>query len=165
MRRLSLGRRVRQTCFTEQAFTNRSYRLLGAHNMSSITTHSSLKSISTENAPQAIGPYSQAIVSPPFVFVSGCLGFDAKTSTVAANGLEGQVHQALQNLKGIVEASGSQVGKIVKTTVFVKNLNDFGTINLIYEEFFGEHKPARSFVEVARLPRDALFEIEAIAIV
>jgi reactive intermediate/imine deaminase len=99
------------------------------------------------------------------VFVSGCLGFDAKTSTVAANGLEGQVHQALQNLKGIVEASGSQVGKIVKTTVFVKNLNDFGTINLIYEEFFGEHKPARSFVEVARLPRDALFEIEAIAIV
>jgi hypothetical protein len=134
MRRLSLGRRVRQTCFTEQAFTNRSYRLLGAHNMSSITTHSSLKSISTESqstscstswrrfnytadAPQAIGPYSQAIVSPPFVFVSGCLGFDAKTSTVAANGLEGQVHQALQNLKGIVEASGSQVGKIVKTTV------------------------------------------------
>jgi len=154
---------VRYTCFTEQAFTSHRYRLLGIRNMSSITTHPSLRKVLTENAPQAIGPYSQAIVSPPFVFVSGCLGFDPKTGTFVEGGVEAQARQALQNLKSIVEASGSQVGKIVKTTVFVKNMDDFGSINAIYQEFFGEHKPARTLVEVSRIPRDALFEIEAIA--
>jgi len=160
--RLVVGR-VRYTCSTELAFTSHRYRLLGTRNMSSITTHPSLRKVSTENAPQAIGPYSQAIVSPPFVFVSGCLGFDPKTGTFVDGGVEAQTRQALQNLKSIVEASGSQVGKIVKTTVFVKNMNDFGSINAIYQDFFGEHKPTRTLVEVSRIPRDGLFEIEAIA--
>jgi len=131
--------------------------------MSGITTHPSLRKVVTEDAPQAIGPYSQAIVNPPFVFVSGCLGFDPKTGTFVDGGVEAQTRQALQNLKSVVEASGSEVGKIVKTTVFLKDMNDFGTVNAIYEKFFGDHKPARSLVEVARIPRDGLFEIEAIA--
>ncbi|KAF8492327.1 Endoribonuclease L-PSP/chorismate mutase-like protein [Russula emetica] len=108
--------------------------------MSSITTDPSLRKVLTENAPQPLGPYGQGIVSPPFVFVSGCLGLDPK----AGNFVEG-------------------VGKIVKTTVFVKDMNDFGTINAIYQEFFGEHKPARTIVEVPRIPRDALIAVEAIA--
>ncbi|KAH9052313.1 YjgF-like protein [Lactarius vividus] len=131
--------------------------------MSSVTTHPSLIKVSTENAPAAIGPYSQAIVSPPFVFVSGCLGFDPKTGAFVEGGIEAQAAQALQNLKNVVEASGSEVGKIVKTTVFLKNMDDFAAVNTIYAQFFGEHKPARSLVEVARIPRDGLFEIEAIA--
>jgi len=162
MIRLGVGR-VRQTCITKPAFSNHRYSLLRTLSMSSITTHPSLRKVSTKDAPQAIGPYSQAIVSPPFVFVSGCLGFDSTTGTLVDGGVEAQTRKALQNLKSIVEASGSQVGKIAKTTVFVKDMNDFEAINAIYQEFFGEHKPARSLVEVARIPRDALFEIEAIA--
>ncbi|KAN0109287.1 Endoribonuclease L-PSP/chorismate mutase-like protein [Russula decolorans] len=131
--------------------------------MSSITTDPSLRKVSTENAPQPLGPYSQGIVSPPFVFVSGCLGLDPKTGNFVEGGVEAQTRQALRNLKGIVEASGSQVGKIVKTTVFVKDMNDFGAINAVYQEFFGEHKPARTLVEVPRIPRDALIVVEAIA--
>jgi len=136
---------------------------LAKRNMSTITTHPSLRKVSTDNAPQAIGPYSQAIVSPPFVFVSGCLGFDPSTGAFVQGGVEAQTHQALQNLKSVIEASGSEVGKVVKTTVFLKDMNDFGKVNSIYQDFFGEHKPARSLVEVARIPRDGLFEIEAIA--
>ncbi|KAH9169098.1 YjgF-like protein [Lactarius sanguifluus] len=116
-----------------------------------------------QHAPAAVGPYSQAIVSPPFVFVSGCLGFDAKTGAFVEGGIEAQAAQALQNLKSVVEASGSEVGKIVKTTVFLKNMDDFAAVNTIYAQFFGEHKPARSLVEVARIPLGGLFEIEAIA--
>jgi len=142
--------RVRQTCFTEQPFTN---HLLGTHNMSGITTHPSLRKVSTESmynllfelvrrrlnhaadAPQAIGPYSQAIVSPPFVFVSGCLGFDPKTGTFVEGGVEAQTRQALQNLKSIVEASGSQVGKIVKTTVRMCTLGRLAQICPVRETF------------------------------
>ncbi|KAH9984080.1 translation initiation inhibitor [Russula compacta] len=132
--------------------------------MSSVATHRSLRKVSTENAPQAIGPYSQAIVSPPFVFVSGCLGFNPKTGAFVDGGVEAQTRQALQNLKSVVEASGSEVGKIVKTTVFLKDINDFGTVNAIYQEFLGTINPQGvSLVEVARIPRDGLFEIEAIA--
>lgn len=131
--------------------------------MSSVTTNPSLTKVSTEHAPAAIGPYSQAIVCPPFVFVSGCLGFDPKTGAFVEGGVEAQARQALQNLKSVVEASGSEVGKIVKTTVFLKDMNDFAAVNTVYAEFFGEHKPARSLVEVARIPRDGQFEIEAIA--
>ncbi|KAI9510801.1 YjgF-like protein [Russula earlei] len=154
---------VPRTSSTEQAFKSPrhcSTQLL--RNMSSVTTHPSLRKVSTANAPQAIGPYSQAIVSPPFVFVSGCLGFDPKTGAFVDGGVEAQARQALQNLKSVIEASGSEVGKIVKTTVFLKDLNNFGAVNAIYQDFFGEHKPARSLVEVARIPRDGLFEIEAI---
>jgi reactive intermediate/imine deaminase len=131
--------------------------------MSSVTTHHSLTKVSTEHAPAAIGPYSQAIVVHPFVFASGCLGFDPKTGAFVDGGVEAQTRQALQNLKNVVEASGSEVGKIVKTTVFLKDMNDFAAVNVIYAQFFGEHKPARSLVEVARIPRDGLVEVEAIA--
>jgi 2-iminobutanoate/2-iminopropanoate deaminase len=82
---------------------------------------------------------------------------------VAEGGIEGQTRQALANFKSVLEASGSEVGKVAKTTVFIKDMNDFVTVNGIYGEFFGNHKPARSAVEVARLPKDVLFEIEAIA--
>ncbi|EIM83194.1 YjgF-like protein [Stereum hirsutum FP-91666 SS1] len=131
----------------------------------SIQTHSSLKKVSIENAPAAIGPYSQAIVAPPYVFISGCLGFDPKTAAFVPGGVEEQATQALKNLKAVVEGSGSELGKVVKVTVFMKDMNDFVAVNKIYESAFGEHKPARSAVEVARLPRDALVEIEAIAAV
>ncbi|ETW86401.1 hypothetical protein HETIRDRAFT_406527 [Heterobasidion irregulare TC 32-1] len=131
--------------------------------MSSVTSHPSLTKVSTEHAPAAIGPYSQAIVAHPFVFVSGCLGFDPKTGQFVAGGVEEQARQALLNLKAVVEASGSEVGKVVKTTVFLKDMNDFAAVNKIYESFFGDHKPARSAVEVARIPRDGLVEVEAIA--
>ncbi|KAI0317248.1 Endoribonuclease L-PSP/chorismate mutase-like protein [Amylostereum chailletii] len=131
--------------------------------MTTVTTHPSLQKVSTQHAPAAIGPYSQAIIAPPLVFVSGCLGFDPKTGQFVAGGVEEQARQALANLKSVVEASGSELGKVVKATVFMKDMNDFAAVNKIYEEFFGEHKPARSAVEVARLPRDGLVEIEAIA--
>ncbi|KAI9441007.1 Endoribonuclease L-PSP/chorismate mutase-like protein [Lactarius indigo] len=113
--------------------------------------------------PPRLDQYSQAIVCSPFVFVSGCLGFDPSTNTFVEGGIEAQATQALQNLKSVVEASGSEVGKIVKVTVFLKDMNDFAAVNAIYARFFGTHKPARSLVEVARIPRDGLFEIEAIA--
>lgn len=89
---------------------------------------------------------------------------DPATKDLVPGDVVAQVKQALKNLKAVVESSGSSVDKIVKTTVFVKDMGDFGAINGVYAEFFGEHKPARSLVEVARLPKDALFEIEAVAI-
>ncbi|KZT22637.1 YjgF-like protein [Neolentinus lepideus HHB14362 ss-1] len=129
----------------------------------STSTHPSLSIVSTQNAPAAIGPYSQGIKLGDLVFVSGCVPFDPATGDVVPGGIEEQAKQALKNLKGVVEASGSEIGKIVKTTVFLKNMGDFATVNRIYADFFGGHKPARSCVEVARLPKDVLFEIECIA--
>ncbi|KAI0290626.1 endoribonuclease L-PSP [Multifurca ochricompacta] len=114
------------------------------------------------DAPAAIGPYSQAIVSP-LSSLSPVASASTQDRHIRRGGVEAQARQALQNLKNVVEASGSEVGKIVKTTVFLKDMNDFGAVNMIYEQFFGQHKPARSLVEVARIPRDGLFEIEAIA--
>ncbi|THH18603.1 hypothetical protein EW146_g2425 [Bondarzewia mesenterica] len=137
--------------------------------MSTVTTHSSLTKVSTEHAPSAIGPYSQAIIAPPFVFISGCLGFEPKSGQFVPGGVEEQAKQALVNLKAVIEASGSEVGKVVKTTapnrlqVFLKNMDDFAAVNKIYGEFFGEHRPARSAIEVARIPKDGLVEVEAIA--
>ncbi|KDQ51104.1 hypothetical protein JAAARDRAFT_41376 [Jaapia argillacea MUCL 33604] len=124
---------------------------------------SSLSVVSTPNAPAAIGPYSQAITLGNIVFVSGCIPIDPATGDIVPGGIEEQAEQALKNLGEVVRASGSQVSKVAKTTVFLKNMNDFGTVNGIYAKFFGDHKPARSLVEVARLPKDVLFEIECIA--
>ncbi|TFY63512.1 hypothetical protein EVG20_g6283 [Dentipellis fragilis] len=152
-----------QTARTPRPNTLSVSRALSFRTMSSVTTHPSLTKVSTPNAPAAIGPYSQAIVAHPLVFISGCLGFDLKTAQFVPGGVEEQAKQALQNLKAVVESSGSEVGKVVKTTVFLKSMDDFAAVNKIYEAFFGEHKPARSAVEVARLPRDGLVEIEAIA--
>jgi len=130
---------------------------------SNATTHPSLQPVSTEHAPAAIGPYTQAFKVGDLLFVSGSIPLDPKTGQVVSGGIEEQTEQALQNLKAIVEAGGSELGKVIKTLVFIKNMDDFGAINVVYEKFFGSHKPARSAVEVARLPKDVLFEIECIA--
>ena len=120
------------------------------------------REISTEQAPAAIGPYVQGVDLGSMIITSGQIPVDPVADDVAA-----QARQSLENVKAIVEAAGLQVGDIVKTTVFVKDLNDFATVNATYEAFFTEHQasfPARSCVEVARLPKDVKIEIEAIAV-
>lgn len=120
------------------------------------------KVISTDKAPSAIGPYSQAIEISGMVYTSGVIPVDSATGVVA-EGVEAQAEQAFKNICNLVEASGSKVENIIKTTVFIKEMNDFGKINEIYKKYFKEPFPARSCVEVARLPKDVLLEIEAIA--
>ncbi|AHF74010.1 yjgF [Candidatus Sodalis pierantonius str. SOPE] len=122
--------------------------------------------INTENAPAAIGPYVQAVDLGSMILTSGQIPVCPKSGQVA-EAVADQARQSLENVKAIVEAAGLQVVDIVKTTVFVKDLNDFATINATYEAFFTEHNapfPARSCVEVARLPKDVKIEIEAIAV-
>ncbi|EIW63738.1 YjgF-like protein [Trametes versicolor FP-101664 SS1] len=128
----------------------------------STSTHPSLSLVSTPNAPAAVGPYTQAVRVGSLLFLSGSLGLNPATGKMVEGGVEEQAKQALQNMKAIIEAGGSEVGKVVKTTVFLKNMEDFKAVNAVYSAFFGNHTPARSAVEVARLPLDALFEIEAI---
>ena len=120
------------------------------------------KVISTKRAPGAIGPYSQAIEINNMVFTSGVIPVNPATGEIA-EGVEAQAEQAFENLCHLVEDSGSKVENIVKTTVFIKEMNDFGKINEIYKKYFKEPFPARSCVEVARLPKDVLLEVEAIA--
>ncbi|EDR15320.1 uncharacterized protein LACBIDRAFT_301440 [Laccaria bicolor S238N-H82] len=127
------------------------------------TTHPSLSVVSTPQAPAAIGPYSQAIKVGDLLFCSGCIPLDASTMQVVEGGVVAQTEQALKNLKAVVEAGGSELGKVAKTTVFLKSMDDFVAVNGVYAKFFGEHKPARSAVEVARLPKDVLVEVECIA--
>ncbi len=122
-----------------------------------------LNVIKTDKAPGAIGPYSQAIEVNGMVFTSGVIPIVPATGKLVEGGVEEQAKQAIGNLVALVEASGSSVDKIVKTTVFIKNMDDFGKINAIYADFFKEPYPARSCVEVARLPKDVLIEIEAVA--
>ncbi|KAG8219359.1 Endoribonuclease L-PSP/chorismate mutase-like protein [Butyriboletus roseoflavus] len=131
--------------------------------MSTVTTHASLTPVSTAAAAAAIGPYSQAIKAGDLVFVSGCMPINPSISQIVEGGIVPQAEQALSNLKAIVEASGSDLGRVVKTNLFLKDMNDFVTVNNVYAKFFGNHKPARSTVEVARLPKDVLFEIECVA--
>lgn len=122
--------------------------------------------INTENAPAAIGPYVQAVDLGSMILTSGQIPVCPKSGQVA-EAVADQARQSLENVKAIVEAAGLQVADIVKTTVFVKDLNDFATVNATYEAFFTEHNapfPARSCVEVARLPKDVKIEIEAIAV-
>ncbi len=122
--------------------------------------------ISTENAPAAIGPYVQAVDLGNMLFTSGQIPVDPKTGLVADD-IAAQARQSLENVRAIVEAAGLSVANIIKTTVFVKDLNDFATVNATYEAFFTQHNapfPARSCVEVARLPKDVQIEIEAIAV-
>lgn len=128
--------------------------------------------IATTEAPAAIGPYSQAVstagTTPPpdgFIFTSGQLPIDPATGAFVPGAVAEQTDQALKNLKAVVEAGGSRLDKIVKTTVFLKDMNDFAAMNAVYATFFPNRPPARSTVEVARLPKDALVEIEAIALV
>lgn|SRR5450830_1558106 len=117
--------------------------------------------IQTPNAPAAIGPYSQAIVIGDLLFTSGQIPLRAD-GTLNDGDITVQTTQVLTNLKAVVEAAGATLSQVVKTTVFLKNLDDFGAMNSIYAEAFGSHTPARSTVQVAKLPRDVLLEIEAI---
>lgn len=119
------------------------------------------KVISTDKAPGAIGPYSQAIEVNGMVFTSGVIPVDPATGVIP-EGVKAQATQAFTNLTNLVEASGATMSQVVKTTVFIKEMNDFGKINEIYAKFFKEPYPSRSCVEVARLPKDVLLEVEAI---
>ena len=121
--------------------------------------------ISTPKAPAAIGPYSQAVLVNGMLFTSGVIPIDPETNTLVEGDVTVQARQAIGNLKNLIEASGSSMDKVVKTTVFIQDMNDFGKINDIYKDFFTSDFPARSCVEVARLPKDVLIEIEAIATV
>ena len=121
--------------------------------------------ISTPKAPAAIGPYSQAVLVNGMLFTSGVIPIDPETNTLVEGDVTVQARQAIGNLKNLIEASGSSMDKVVKTTVFIKDMNDFGKINDIYKDFFTSDFPARSCVEVARLPKDVLIAIEAIATV
>lgn len=120
--------------------------------------------ISTKNAPAAIGPYSQAIEVNGMVYTSGMIPINPQTGELVTGTVEEQAEQAFTNLKALIEASGSSMDKVVKTVVFIKNMDDFAKINAIYEKYFAEPYPARSCVEVARLPKDVALEVEAITL-
>ena len=119
--------------------------------------------IATEKAPAALGPYSQAIRANGMIYCSGQIPINPATGAIEAQTIEEQTAQAITNLKNVLEKAGSSLAKVVKTTVFIKNMNDFAALNKVYAELFGDTKPARSCVEVARLPKDVLVEIECIA--
>lgn len=121
------------------------------------------KVISTEKAPAAIGPYSQAIEVNGMVYTSGIIPVIPETGEIPEGSVE-QAKQALKNLSNLLEAAGTSMDNVVKTTVFIKEMNDFGAINEVYKTFFTADYPARSCVEVARLPKDVMLEIEAIAV-
>ncbi|MCX7903571.1 MAG: RidA family protein [Caloramator sp.] len=120
--------------------------------------------LSTTSAPAAIGPYSQGIKAGNFIFTSGQLPIDPKTGELISNDIKAAAKQCLENIKAILESGGSSLDDVVKTTVFLKDLNDFASVNEVYAEYFKEKMPARSAFQVARLPKDAIIEIEAIAI-
>jgi 2-iminobutanoate/2-iminopropanoate deaminase len=122
-----------------------------------------MKIVSTKNAAQAVGPYSQAIVNNQTLFTSGQLGIDPKTNDFASNEIIGQTKQVFKNLDAILEESGFIKSEVIKVTIFLKDLSVFNDVNKMYGDFFGDHKPARSTIEVARLPKDGLIEIELIA--
>ncbi len=119
--------------------------------------------IETKDAPQAIGPYVQARKVGSMLFTSGQIALDPATGELVGEDIETQTHAVLKNLEAVVRAGGGDIQNIVETTIFIKDMNDFATINGIYANFFGDHKPARSCVEAARLPKDVLIEIECIA--
>ncbi|GGI18381.1 MULTISPECIES: RidA family protein [Gottfriedia] len=120
--------------------------------------------IHTDHAPKAIGPYSQALIANGLLYTSGQIPLRVD-GTIVEGGIEEQTKQVFANLKAVLEEAGTNLSKVVKTTVFLKDLTTFTDFNGVYEEYFNEHKPARSCVEVARLPKDVLVEIECIAIV
>ncbi|SMO81133.1 RidA family protein [Melghirimyces algeriensis] len=120
--------------------------------------------VQTDKAPQAIGPYSQAVRQGSFVYTSGQIPLNPDGYLVEG-GIEEQARQVLNNLKEVLEAAGSGLDQVIKTTVFIKDMNDFQTVNQVYAEFFDAYQPARSCVEVSRLPKDVLIEIEAVAVI
>lgn len=120
--------------------------------------------ISTPKAPAAIGPYSQAVVVGDLIFTSGMIPIIPETKELETGDVKAQARQAIKNLVTLLEESGSGAENVIKTTVFIKNMEDFASINEVYSEFFTDNYPARSCVEVARLPKDVLVEIEAVAL-
>ena len=121
--------------------------------------------VHTDKAPKAIGPYSQAIRTETMIYTAGQTGLDPATGELVGSTVEEQTRQVLINLQNVVEAAGSTLAQVVKTTVFLKDMNDFSKMNAIYAEFFGENPPARSTVAVAGLPKGGLVEIEAVVLV
>jgi 2-iminobutanoate/2-iminopropanoate deaminase len=123
------------------------------------------QAIHTDNAPKAIGPYQQAIRVGEFIYTAGQIPIDPKTGNLVAGSIVEQTRQVLENLKAVLEAGGSALDRVVKVTVFLKNMSDFGAMNEVYAEYLGAAKPARSTVAVAELPRGALVEIDLVATV
>lgn len=121
--------------------------------------------IATENAPGAIGPYSQAVKAGNMVFCSGQIPIDVATGEFVSDDVAEQTRQVLKNLSAVLEAAGTSLNNVVKTTVFLADMNDFAAMNEVYAEFFSENKPARATVQAARLPKDARVEIECIALI
>ena len=119
--------------------------------------------VATKEAPQAIGPYSQAIKAGGFVFSSGQIAIDPATGNVINGDVAAQTERVMKNLEAVLKAAGSGMHRVVKTTVFLKSMGDFATMNEVYGKHFGNHRPARSTVEVARLPKDVLVEIDVVA--
>lgn len=121
--------------------------------------------VSTEKAPGAIGPYSQAIKTSGMLFCSGQIPIDPETGEFVSNDIAEQTEQVLKNLSAVLEAGGTTLGNVVKTTVFLADMSDFAAMNEVYGRYFNDNKPARATVQAARLPRDARVEIECIAVV
>ncbi|CAN5256304.1 RidA family protein [soil metagenome] len=124
-----------------------------------------LNPVHTDQAPAAIGPYSQAIVHGGLVFTAGQIALDPETGEMLLGDVATQTERVMRNLSAVLEAAGSSLQRVVKTTVFLRDMNDFAAMNEVYGRFFGEHRPARSAVQAARLPRDAEVEIEAVGVV
>lgn len=122
------------------------------------------KVIFTNNAPKAIGPYSQAILAGNMLFISGQIPFVPETMELVSDDVSEQTHQVMKNLLAILEEAGFTLEDVVKTTIFIKDMNDFATVNDVYAKYFTNHKPARACVEVSRLPKDVKVEIELIAV-
>jgi 2-iminobutanoate/2-iminopropanoate deaminase len=123
------------------------------------------EAVRTDAAPKAIGPYEQAIRANGFVYTAGQIALDPKTGDLVDDGIAAQTRRVLENLKAVLEAAGSSMARVVKATVFLKNMADFPKVNEIYAEYLGTSKPARSTVAVADLPRGALIEIDLIAVI
>jgi 2-iminobutanoate/2-iminopropanoate deaminase len=123
-----------------------------------------IETVATDRGPKAIGPYSQAVRANGFVFLSGQIPLDPKTQQVVEGDAAVQTERVLENLKGVVEAAGSALHRVVKTTVFLADMNDFAAMNEVYARYFSTHPPARSTVEVARLPKNVRVEIDLIAL-
>lgn len=123
-----------------------------------------MKSIATSNAPRAIGPYSQAVITGNLVFCSGQIPLDPETMEIVGDTITEQTNRVFMNLAGLLEAAGSGLQKVVKTTVYLKDMSEFAAMNEEYARHFGDHRPARAAVEVARLPKDVRIEIDAIAL-
>jgi 2-iminobutanoate/2-iminopropanoate deaminase len=126
---------------------------------------SQIKRVETASAPAAIGPYSQGIIANGFVYTAGQIPLDPATGELVQGDIAAQTKRVMESLKAILEQAGASLQTVVKTTVFLKSMDDFAAMNTVYAEYFGDHKPARSTVQAAKLPRDVNVEIEAVALV